>query len=287
MALGVAVVGAGTMGIGIAYVFAAAGCAVTVVEPDTARVAAMRRELDVVAQDGRRRGRLDAAVAAGLAQSIQVVDAVTRLPSRLDLVVESVPESIDLKRVVLYEIEQREPLVLATNTSSLSIDELAAGLGSPGRFLGLHFFNPVWSLALVEVVRGVATDKATLARALEFVSLIGKKSAVVRDLPGFATSRLDLVAGLEAIRMVEEGVGEPADIDRAIQLAYRHPVGPLQLSDIVGLDVRLDIARTLEKSLGPRFAPPALLERKVAAGELGRKTGRGFYTWDGERIVDS
>ena len=278
----VAVVGGGTMGVGIVYVFAAAGVRTHLVEPDPARADAVRRELATAAARGAERGRLDAARAETLAEDVAVTVDVADLPVGLDLVVETVPEDLDLKRRVLAAAEARGPALLASNTSSLSIDDLAAGLSRPERFLGMHFFNPVWSLPLVEVIRGARTTEATLAAALDAVTLIGKESAVIADAPGFATSRLDLVAALEAVRMLEEGVGAAEDIDRAVQLAYRHPVGPLRLSDIVGLDVRLHIARVLADSLGPRFTPPQLLVDKVAAGELGRKSGRGFFDWTDE-----
>lgn len=279
MANNVGVVGGGTMGVGIAYVFAVAGATTTVVEPDPARMAALRRQVAEAAAGGVARGKLSEETAVALTDRIVHVSSAEELPEGLDLVVETVPESVDLKRAVLRAAESRAPAVLATNTSALSIDELAGALRAPERFLGLHFFNPVWSIPVVEVVRGGATSRATLDAALAAVSAIGKQTAVVRDMPGFATSRLDVVAALEAIRMVETGVAEPAEIDRAVQLAYRHPVGPLRLTDIVGLDVRLHIARNLEQALGPQFAPPQLLIDKVAAGELGQKSGRGFYDW--------
>jgi 3-hydroxybutyryl-CoA dehydrogenase len=287
MTLNVAVVGAGTMGVGITYVFAAHGAAVTVVEPDAGRVVALRRTVEAVAQDGVARGRLPADVAASLADGITHVPDVSDLRLGLDLVVESVPESPELKQRVLAAAEKRQPAALATNTSTLSIDTLASALERPQSFLGMHFFNPVWSLHLVEVIRGARTDDATLERALGAVALIGKQPAVVHDMPGFATSRLDITTALEAIRMVEQGVAPAADIDRAIRLAYRHPVGPLHLSDIVGLDVRLHTAIELERTLGPRFAPPELLRQMVARGELGRKSGRGFYTWEGDAVIDA
>ncbi|RBY79902.1 3-hydroxybutyryl-CoA dehydrogenase [Geodermatophilus sp. TF02-6] len=280
MASNVGVIGGGTMGIGIAYVFAVAGATTTVVEPDDARMATLRAEVEQAAAGGVARGKLAAETAAALRERIGHVTSAEQLPGGLDLVVETVPESRELKRSVLVAAESRGPAVLASNTSALSIDDLASALAAPERFLGLHFFNPVWSIPVVEVVRGAATSDETLEAALSAVAGIGKQTAVVRDVPGFATSRLDVVAALEAIRMVESGVGEPAEIDRAIQLAYRHPVGPLRLSDIVGLDVRLHIARNLERALGPQFTPPQLLIEKVEAGELGRKTGRGFYDWD-------
>ncbi|MCW2677089.1 MAG: 3-hydroxybutyryl-CoA dehydrogenase [Modestobacter sp.] len=280
MVRAVGVVGGGTMGVGIAYVFAVSGARTVVVEPDEARMAAVRAEIDGAAAAGVARGKLSAETAAGLPGLIEHVTSADRLPVGLDLVVETVPEDRALKERVLAQVEARQPVLLASNTSALSIDALAAGLARPDCFLGLHFFNPVWSIPVVEVVRGAATSEQTLASALDAVRSIGKETAVVADVPGFATSRLDVVAALEAIRMVEQGVGEPAEIDRAVQLAYRHPVGPLRLTDIVGLDVRLHIARNLETALGPQFAPPQLLVDKVAAGELGRKSGRGFYDWN-------
>ena len=278
-----AVVGAGTMGVGIAHALAVAGAQTTVVEPDPARVESLQQTITAVLAEGVRRGRLDARAAADAAARVSAVATLADLPVGLDLVVESVPESLELKQQVLAEAESLRPTLLATNTSSLSVDALAKGLDRPGQFCGMHFFNPVWSLRLVEVVRGSATTEATLELALGWVERMGKEAAVVRDAPGFATSRLDLCLALEAIRMVEEGVADAPHIDRAVRIAYRHPVGPLELSDIVGLDVRLDIARSLEASLGPRYAPPRLLADKVAAGELGRKSGRGFYDWpDGD-----
>ncbi|GAB2932049.1 3-hydroxyacyl-CoA dehydrogenase family protein [Rhodococcus aerolatus] len=274
-----AVIGGGTMGVGIAYVLAVSGSDTTVVEPDDARTAALRREVTEAAAGGVRRGKLSQAVADALPGRLHHVHDAAELAEGLDLVVETVPEDRALKARVLRSAEARRPVLLASNTSALSIDDLAGGLERPEAFLGLHFFNPVWSIGVVEVVRGAATSEATLEGALAAVRALGKETAVVRDAPGFATSRLDVVAALEAVRMVEQGVGEPAEIDRAVQLAYRHPVGPLRLSDIVGLDVRLHIAENLATALGPQFEPPQLLRDKVAAGELGRKTGRGFYDW--------
>jgi 3-hydroxybutyryl-CoA dehydrogenase len=174
-----------------------------------------------------------------------------------------------------------EASVIATNTSSLSIAELAAGLRLPRRFLGLHFFNPVHVMALVEVVWGPETGQDELARAVAFVRELGKEPIVVKDSPGFASSRLGVLLGLEAMRMVQEGVAEPDGIDKAMELGYRHPMGPLKLTDLVGLDVRLGIAEYLHAKLGSEaFRPPEILRRMVAEGKLGKKTGQGFYRWD-------
>ncbi|MCF6524519.1 3-hydroxyacyl-CoA dehydrogenase family protein [Streptomyces sp. JJ36] len=267
------------MGLGVAYVCAAAGCAVTLVEPDPEQAERARETARKQAARAVERGKLDASAAGALPDRIDVAQAVAGLPRGLDLVVEAVPERADLKRRVLTEAEAREPELLASNTSGLSIDGLAGALERPGAFLGLHFFNPVWSMPLVEIVRGAATTDAALERARATAALIGKETIVVRDAPGFATSRLGVAIGLEAMRMLEDGVADAEDIDRAMELGYKHPMGPLRLTDLVGLDVRLDIAQHLAATYGPRFEPPRILREKVAAGELGRKSGRGFYTW--------
>jgi 3-hydroxybutyryl-CoA dehydrogenase len=281
--LQIGVVGGGTMGVGIAYVFGVAGCPTTVVEPDAARAGTVRTEIEAAAAQGVRRGKLDRVRAEALAALITVVADVVDLPRGLDLAIETVPERLELKHRVLRAIESREPGLLASNTSALPIGELAAVLKHPERFLGMHFFNPVWSLAIVELIRGAATEDAAVEEAKAATALIGKESIVVRDVPGFATSRLDVNNALEAMRMLESGVASAEDIDRAAELAYRHPMGPLRLSDVVGLDVRLDIARNLAQAYGPRFDPPQILIDKVAAGELGRKSGAGFYRWDSEQ----
>jgi 3-hydroxybutyryl-CoA dehydrogenase len=211
--------------------------------------------------------------------SVQRLQSSEQLPLGLDLVIETVPERMDIKRAVLAQIDARLPSIIASNTSAMSINELAQCVKDPSCFLGMHFFNPVWSLALVELIRGDATSEKTLSDAKNYATSIGKTSITVRDVPGFATSRLDLIASLEAMRMLEDGVASAEDIDNAMLIAYRHPMGPLRLSDIVGLDVRLDIARQLSVTLGDRYAPPKILEDMVARGELGRKSGKGFFNW--------
>lgn len=201
-----------------------------------------------------------------------------------ELVVEAVPEDPVLKAETLARVQRvlRPGAVLASNTSSISIDQLARAVPAAADFVGMHFFNPVPASQLVEVVRGSATAGETVERVVAWVRGIGKEPIEVRDAPGFASSRLGVALGLEAIRMVEEGVASPADIDAAMELGYRHPVGPLRTTDLVGLDVRLGIAEELHAKLGERFAPPELLRRMVGEGRLGRKSGVGFYEWGQE-----
>ncbi|PZH20953.1 3-hydroxybutyryl-CoA dehydrogenase [Streptomyces sp. NTH33] len=276
----VGVIGGGRMGAGIAQSFAAIGSSVTVVESGAQAAAAA---LDRVATGLRRaaeRGKL-AEPAEQVLGRVTTVESVEGLPPDAGLVVEAVPEDAALKARVLAATEQAvdATTVLATNTSSLSVTELASALKAPGRFLGMHFFNPVPASELVEVVVAPDTSPEVVRAALAWTRALGKKDVVVRDSPGFASSRLGLALGLEAIRMVEDGVAEPEAIDDAMSLGYKHPMGPLRLTDLVGLDVRLAIAEYLHATLGERFAPPQLLRDKVARGELGRKSGQGFYTW--------
>ncbi len=274
------VVGAGTMGLGIAYVAAGAGYTVDLVEIDSGRAEAaagtLRSQWDRAVQ----RGRATAAEAAESQARLTIRRDLAEVADRPDVLVEAVPERVDLKRAVLAAAEAHQPALLATNTSSLPIGSLADRLAHPERFIGLHFFNPVWAMALLEIVVGPATAEQTTATAVALAGRLGKDPVVVRDLPGFATSRLGVTLGLEAIRMVADQVASPADIDKAMVLGYRHPVGPLELTDLVGLDVRLDIARTLQAAYGERFAPPPLLASMVAEGRLGKKSGHGFYRWE-------
>jgi 3-hydroxybutyryl-CoA dehydrogenase len=276
------VIGAGTMGHGIAQAAATAGYSVTLV--DTTMELA-RAGLDRIAAnlaEGVRRGKVDPRASAETLARITPERNLATAAAGVRLAIEAVPERLELKRAVLVALAEAAPAeaLLASNTSSLSITELQRSTARPERVLGLHFFNPVHSNPLVEVVRGQDTSGSALEHALEFVARLGKEAVVVNDSPGFATSRLGVLLGLEAMRMVEEGVASAADIDRAMELGYRHPMGPLRLSDLVGLDVRLDIARHLFNELGrEQFRPPAILERLVAEGRLGKKSGTGFYEW--------
>ncbi|UOQ91245.1 3-hydroxyacyl-CoA dehydrogenase family protein [Agromyces endophyticus] len=268
------------MGAGIAHAFLLAGSRVTVVERDAeAAGAASSRVLESVdASIARGTADQDAAAYAGRFATSTSVEAF----AECGLVVEAVPEDLGLKIDALTRVEAvlAPGAALASNTSSISIDQLAALLSRPARFIGMHFFNPVPASTLVEIVRGAASEASLVDDARDWVRAIGKTPIVVADAPGFASSRLGVALGLEAIRMLEAGVASASDIDAAMTLGYKHPVGPLKLTDLVGLDVRLGIAEYLAETLGERFEPPALLRRLVAEGKLGRKTGQGFYEWD-------
>jgi 3-hydroxybutyryl-CoA dehydrogenase len=269
----VGVYGGGRMGAGIAHAFLVTGCDVTVVEAGEDAAEAARARVGA---------SLDKAVERGFTGTPGTL-AVTTEPRELagaGLVVEAVPEVVALKSRVLAAIERAAPdTPIGTNTSSLPIDSLAGALADPARLIGLHFFNPVPASDLVEIVVGARTAPELVTRAQEWVGDLGKTGITVTDSPGFASSRLGVMLALEAMRMLEEGVASAEDIDTAMVLGYRHPVGPLRTTDIVGLDVRLDIATHLSRELGPRFDPPAILRDKVARGELGRKSGEGFYSW--------
>lgn len=275
----VGVLGGGRMGSGIAHAFLLAGASVTIVDRDDAAADAARDRAVRAVEQSVARGTTTQTAAELTARLHAGTDVAVFAPA--GLVVEAVPEDVALKADALRRTEDvlAPGAVLATNTSSISIDLLAGHVRRPDAFVGMHFFNPVPASALVEVVRGAATSDQTTDRARGWVEAIRKKPVVVSDAPGFASSRLGVAIGLEAIRMLAEGVAGAADIDAAMTLGYKHPVGPLRLTDLVGLDVRLGIAEYLARELGPRFEPPALLRALVAAGHLGRKSGRGFFVW--------
>jgi 3-hydroxybutyryl-CoA dehydrogenase len=274
----VGVFGGGRMGAGIAHAFVSAGSQVVVVEGSAEAADAAADRIAGSLAKAAERGSLG--VEAGAAHAAYRTTTDPADLAEVTLVVEAVPEDVELKRQVFASVEQVAPdAVLATNTSSLSIESIADSLSRPERLIGLHFFNPVPVSDLVEVVVGPRTDPALVEDARTWVEALGKTGITVQDAPGFASSRLGVAIALEAMRMVQEGVASAEDIDTAMTLGYRHPVGPLRTTDIVGLDVRLAIAEHLARELGPRFEPPQVLRDKVAAGELGRKTGRGFYDW--------
>ncbi|HEY9423861.1 MAG TPA: 3-hydroxyacyl-CoA dehydrogenase family protein [Microterricola sp.] len=278
----VGVVGGGRMGVGIAHAFLLAGAGTVILERDAEAAERALAAIESAVNRSVERGSTHEDAAA-LLERCAVTTDVERLGA-VGLAVEAVPEDAELKIAMLgrFEAVLAGDAWLATNTSSLSIGLLAAGLARPERFCGLHFFNPVPSSTLVEIVRGARTSDELTDAARGWVHAIGKTPIVVNDSPGFASSRLGVVVALEAIRMLEDGVASAEDIDTAMVLGYKFPVGPLHLTDLVGLDVRLGIAEYLHSTLGERFAPPALLREKVAAGLLGRKSGEGFFSWPDE-----
>lgn len=274
----VAVVGGGQMGSGIVHALLLAGAHVVLCE--VSNDAGDRAAAKVLSDLRRSESRGSGKPADALFERLTIVTDHAGIEGST-LAIEAVPENLTLKLEVLASMESRlgEGAILASNTSSVSITELAAGLVRPERFVGMHFFNPVPASALVELVVG-PTGPDVVTEAIGWVERMGKTPIVVQDSPGFASSRLGVALGLEAIRMVEEGVASATDIDAAMVLGYKHPVGPLRLTDLVGLDVRLGIATYLEQQLGPRFSPPRLMWDMVERGDLGRKSGRGFYVWE-------
>ncbi|KAA9396223.1 3-hydroxyacyl-CoA dehydrogenase family protein [Haloarcula sp. CBA1130] len=283
----VAILGAGTMGHGIAQVSAMAGHDVSLrdIEADIVDdgLAAIESNLEV----GIAREKVTESAAEATLGRLTGTTSLAEAVTGSDLVVEAVPEDMEIKHETLTEVESHvDPATLiASNTSSLSLTEIASVLEHPDRAIGLHFFNPVHIMALVEIVVAEQTSAETVARAREFVHGIDKTPVEVTDAPGFASSRLGVSLGVEAMRMVQEGVATPHDIDTAMELGYNHPMGPIELGDVVGLDVRLDILEYLRDELGERFRPPQILKRKVRAGKLGKKSGEGFYVWEDGDIV--
>jgi len=282
----VAVLGAGTMGHGIAHVAAAAGCQAVLYDVDAAAaeraIATVRSNLD----KGVALGKVDPGARDATVMRLRAARDLADACGEADCVIEAVPERLELKSRLFSEVDRLAPAaaLLATNTSSLSVSSIAAAVADPGRMVGMHFFNPVHLMRLCEVVRHDGADPSAVTAAVGLAERFGKTAITVHDSPGFASSRLGLVLGLEAMRMVEQGVASAHDIDTAMKLGYGHPMGPLELTDLVGLDVRLGIADYLAGQLGPAFAPPPILREMVDAGRLGKKSGEGFYRWvDGKK----
>jgi 3-hydroxybutyryl-CoA dehydrogenase len=275
------------MGHGIAQVSAMAGHEVSIrdIEEDI-----VEDGLDAIERNLQGGVDRDKVTEDEMQAALDRLSGTTSLPEAVDgadIVVEAVPEDMDIKHDTVTEVEANvdRDTIIASNTSSLSLTEIASALDHPDRAIGLHFFNPVHIMALVEIVVPEQTSDETVAAAHDFVEGIDKTPVEVTDAPGFASSRLGVALGVEAMRMVEEGVAAPEDIDTAMELGYNHPMGPIELGDVVGLDVRLDILEYLREELGERFKPPQVLKRKVRAGKLGKKTGEGFYIWEDGEIV--
>lgn len=279
----VAIIGAGTMGHGIAFAASLAGCDVCLTDSRPEALPRALATIDGLLDGAVKRGKLAAADHADVKRRLRADPDVRSAVRDADVVIEAVVEDLAIKQRLFGEVERAAPAaaLLGTNTSSLSIGQIAASMRDPTRLVGMHFFNPVHIMKLVEIVTHGRSGTQPVERAVAFARQLGKEPIVVRDSPGFASSRLGVVLGLEAMRMLEQGVASAEDIDKAMELGYNHPMGPLKLTDLVGLDVRLAIAEYLHATLGkPHYEPPKILRDKVKKGELGKKTGKGFYTWD-------
>ena len=278
----IAVLGAGTMGHGVAQVAAAAGYDVVMRDVDAQAVTRGMQAIERNLEQGIQRGKITEPERSETLQRVRGTVALEEIRDA-DLIIEAAPEKLELKQKLLRETEStvQRNFIFATNTSSLSITEIASASRRPGNVVGMHFFNPVHIMKLLEIVVGKQTSEATTATVLEVAGRMKKEPIVVRDAPGFASSRLGVTLGLEAMRMLEQGVASARDIDTAMELGYNHPVGPLRLTDLVGLDVRLNIAEYLHGALGSEtFRPPEILRRLVREGKLGKKSGEGFYKWN-------
>ena len=277
----IAVLGGGIMGRGIAYVSVLAGYDTYLQDVNRAALDQARAEISGLLDKGVAAAKVDAAKAADAKTRLKTVATLDEAVTQADLVIEAVPEDMRLKLELFGKLDRLTPAgaLLASNTSSLSVTEMAGATGRPSQVVGMHFFNPVHRMKLLEVVRGLETSEATIAAAIEVGERMGKECVVVRESPGFVTSRINAMIGNEAFYMLQEGVASARDIDKALKLGLNHPMGPFELVDLVGLDTRLSILRFLHRTLGEKFRPCPLLEQYVAAGRMGRKSGRGVYDY--------
>ncbi|MCC6350488.1 MAG: 3-hydroxyacyl-CoA dehydrogenase [Candidatus Eisenbacteria bacterium] len=277
----VAILGAGLMGRGIAYVSALGGFTTRLHDASRPQLEKGLAEIDAILEKGFATGKVGHADAIASRKRLSGADSLEAAVAEADLVIEAVPERIELKIEVFAELDRLAPphAILASNTSSLSVTEMAAATRRAPQVVGMHFFNPVHRMKLLEIVRALETSEATIAACEAAGARMGKESVVVRESPGFVTSRINAMIGNEAFYMLQEGVASAADIDKALKLGLNHPMGPFELVDLVGLDTRLSILKFLHRSLGEKFRPCPLLEQYVAAGRLGRKSGRGVYEY--------
>ncbi len=278
----VAIIGAGTMGGGIAQVAALSGYQTVLFDVDRAAITRAREKIERSLAHGVKRGKVDAEAAAAALDRLSGAGNLDEAADGTDLIIEAVPEDIRLKIEILQHLDRIAPsnTVFATNTSALSITEMAGAIARPDRVIGMHFFNPVPIMRLVEVVRGLHTSDATCGLVVAVASRLGKEPVEINESPGFVTTRINALIGNEAFYMLQEGVAAARDIDRALKLGLNHPMGPFELGDLVGLDVRLNVLQFLHAKLGDKYRPCPLLEKYVRGGRLGRKVGRGVYDYE-------
>ena len=287
----IVVVGAGLMGTGIAHGFIASGHAVTLVDNQAAALERAKAGIGKILADGVRLGKSTEADASAAMARLQLAAGLSGAPKNTQLVVETATEKLDIKQAIMREAEGLfgPDTVLATNTSALSITEIAAAIKTPKRVIGMHYFNPVHKMKLVEIVRGLETSTDTVTRVQAWVAAIGKTSIEVNEAPGFTTSRISALLGNEAMYMLAEGVAKAEDIDTSLRMAFNHPMGPLELGDLTGWDTRLAVLQYLHQTLGEKFRPCPLIIKLVKSGRHGRKTGRGIYEYDaqGQKVPNS
>jgi 3-hydroxybutyryl-CoA dehydrogenase len=286
----VVVVGSGLMGTGIAHAFSSSGYATVLVDSDAEALARAEAAISKIFSDGIKLGKLDPADAAAAAARLTVSTDLAAAASGAALLVETVTEKLDIKKAVIAQALPAllPDAIIATNTSALSVTEIAASVPHPERVVGMHFFNPVHKMKLVELVRGIATSDATVARSRQYCEAIRKTAIVVNESPGLTTSRMSALAGNEAMYMLQEGTASAEDIDTALRMGFNHPMGPLELGDMTGWDTRLNVLKYLHATLGEKYRPCPLIIKLVAAGRLGRKTGHGVYQYvDGVVVPNS
>ncbi|RQH04920.1 3-hydroxyacyl-CoA dehydrogenase [Paraburkholderia dinghuensis] len=286
----VVVAGAGLMGTGIAHAFTSSGFSTALVDTDGNALERARQAIGKVLDDGVRLGKIQAADAQAALGRLSLERELTKGAAGAQLLVETVTEKLPVKQAVLAEAAavMADEAIYATNTSALSVTEIATAVTKPERVIGMHFFNPVHKMKLVELVRGLATSDETVAVTREYSDAIGKTSIIVNEAPGLTTSRMSALLGNEAMWMLQDGTASAEDIDTALRLGFNHPMGPLELGDLTGWDTRLSVLKYLHQTLGEKFRPCPLIIKMVAAGRLGRKTGHGVYRYeDGQRVPGS
>jgi 3-hydroxybutyryl-CoA dehydrogenase len=286
----VVVVGAGLMGTGIAHAFASSGFSTALVDTDGQALERAQQAISKIVDDGVRLGKFQAAAADAAKARLTIKTDLTAAADGAHLLVETVSEKLAVKQAVVTQAAavMAHDAIYATNTSALSVTEIATAVAHPERVIGMHFFNPVHKMKLVELVRGLATSDETVALTREYSDVIGKTSIIINESPGLTTSRMSALAGNEAMWMLQEGAASAEDIDTALRLGFNHPMGPLELGDLTGWDTRLSVLKYLHQTLGDKFRPCPLIIKMVAAGRLGRKTGHGVYRYqEGQRVPGS